>query len=104
MTGPSSPPLSIKRRNRRSSPPFSFSPSPWQSKQCALRMGRMSFSKTGEAAWAEGKSNRSKQKEQRKRRSQRLRFLCCLSLNIFGQDLFHHAERFVLGDPFLLAV
>ena len=34
----------MKRRSRRSSPPFSFSPSPWHWKQFRFRIGRTSFS------------------------------------------------------------
>src|SRR4051812_8037540 len=97
----------MKRRNRRSKPPFSFSPSPWQSKQCALRMGRMSFSKTGEAAWAGGKLNRRKAREQRKRRSRKPPLLCGLLSNIgtvVGQDFFYDAAWFAVGDSFFLAV
>lgn len=44
--GPDSPPCTIKRLRRRSNPPLGFSVSPWQSKQLALRMGRISRSKT----------------------------------------------------------
>lgn len=38
---------SIRRRSLRSMPPLGFSSSPWQWKQWALRMGRMSRSKVG---------------------------------------------------------
>ena len=70
MAAPDSPPFCWKRTSRRSRPPCSSDSAPWQSKQCARRIGRISVSKRGAASSARTVAG-NRDRQAARRRSQR---------------------------------